>query len=109
MSGSRLLFTRGYSVFQWLPRWMATRLRLNSPDIKHEHADHAESWFRSIGADVRNGGNSAHYAVSSDHIQMPAFNAFVDNVSYYSTLAHEHTHWTAQGWTPDRQLGKPVW
>ena len=37
---------------------------------------------------------------------MPPFGAFVENVAYYSTLAHEHTHWTAQASRCDRQLGK---
>src|ERR1035438_3600041 len=37
---------------------------------------------------------------------MPPFAAFVENVAYYSTLAHEHTHWTARSERCDRQLGK---
>jgi antirestriction protein ArdC len=37
---------------------------------------------------------------------MPPFAAFVGNVPYYSTLAHEHTHWTARAERCDRQLGK---
>src|SRR6266849_7509527 len=37
---------------------------------------------------------------------MPPFQAFKENVSYYSTLAHEHTHWTAKDNRCDRQLGK---
>jgi antirestriction protein ArdC len=37
---------------------------------------------------------------------MPLFKAFRENVSYYSTLAHEHTHWTANAGRCDRQLGK---
>ena len=39
-------------------------------------------------------------------ITMPPFAAFLENVSYYSTLAHEHTHWTAKSERCDRQLGK---
>jgi antirestriction protein ArdC len=37
---------------------------------------------------------------------MPVFQAFEDNLAYYSTLAHEHTHWTAKQERCDRQLGK---
>src|SRR5436305_15042165 len=40
------------------------------------------------------------------YIQMPPFGAFVENTAYYSTLAHEHTHWTAKSERCDRQLGK---
>jgi antirestriction protein ArdC len=62
--------------------------------------------FRRSGADLRHGGNQAFYAPATDHIQMPPFGAFAENVSYYSTLAHEHTHWTAPAARCDRQLGK---
>ena len=104
-TGSRLIFTRGYSVFNagqvdgYTPK--------PEPRVSAmERLNNADKWFQSVGADVRHGGNSAHYALSSDHIQMPVFDAFKDNLSYYSTLAHEHTHWTAKVGRCDRQLGK---
>ena len=71
-----------------------------------ERIQHADACFNVIGADVRHGGNRAYYTTSDDHIQMPPFQAFAENVSYYSTLAHEHTHWTAKSERCDRQLGK---
>ena len=77
------------------------------PDVTQlERIEQAEAFFRTIGADVRHGGNQAYYRPSEDHIQMPPFQAFKENVSYYSTLAHEHTHWTAKADRCDRQLGK---
>jgi antirestriction protein ArdC len=104
-SSSRLLFTRGYSVFNaaqvdgYTPK--------AEPDMPMlERIEQADSFFRSIGAVVRHGGNQAFYAPLSDHIQMPPFQAFRENVSYYSTLAHEHTHFTANAGRCDRQLGK---
>src|SRR3984885_1686915 len=104
-SGSRLLFTRAYSVFN------AAQVDGYTPtadaDIPMpERIAHAGAFFQSIQAEVRHGGNQAFYAPASDHIQMPPFQAFVENVSYYSTLAHEHTHWTAHTARCDRQLGK---
>ena len=102
---SRLLFTRGYNVFNaaqvdgYTPK----------PDAETpmpERIAHAEAFFQAIRADVRNGGNRAYYAPDSDHIQMPPFQAFMESVAYYSTLAHEHTHWTANAGRCDRQLGK---
>jgi len=66
----------------------------------------AEAFFNSIGAELRHGGNRAYYAPDLDYIQMPAFAAFIENTRYYSTLAHEHTHWTAKAERCDRQLGK---
>src|SRR6202051_4652867 len=104
-SGSRLLFTRGYSVFNaaqvdgYTPK--------ADPDMPMpERVERADTFFQAIGANVRHGGNRAYYAPDSDHIQMPPFAAFAENVAYYSTLAHEHTHWTAKVDRCDRQLGK---
>ena len=104
-SGSRLLFTRGYSVFNaaqvdgYTP---ATDAFVPMP----ERIAHADAFFRGVGADVRHGGNQAFYAPMTDHIQMPPFQAFSEAIPYYSTLAHEHTHWTANTARCDRQLGK---
>jgi antirestriction protein ArdC len=71
-----------------------------------ERIERADMFFRTIGADVRHGGNSAFYVPDGDYIQMPLFGAFRENISYYSTLAHEHTHYTAKDNRCDRQLGK---
>jgi antirestriction protein ArdC len=77
------------------------------PDVPMpERIARADVFFTAIGATVRHGGNQAFYAPATDHIQMPPFAAFIDNVAYYSTLAHEHTHWTAHVARCDRQLGK---
>ena len=105
VSSSRLLFTRGYCVFN------ATQVDgykpKAEPDVPMlERIERAEGFFQNIGANLRHGGNQAYYSPSTDHIQMPPFQAFGENVSYYSTLAHEHTHWTAKSDRCDRQLGK---
>ena len=104
-SGSRLLFTKGYSVFN--AQQVDGYTPKAEPEIPMpERIDRAEQFFRGIGADLRHGGNRAYYSVDGDYIQMPSFAAFRENVSYYSTLAHEHTHWTAKDNRCDRQLGK---
>jgi antirestriction protein ArdC len=104
-SGSRLLFTKGYSVFN------AAQVDGYTPKVDAdmpmlERIEHAEAFFSSVGATVRHGGNQAYYSPVSDHIQMPPFQAFRDSISYYSTLAHESTHWTTHQGRCDRQLGK---
>jgi antirestriction protein ArdC len=71
-----------------------------------ERIAHAEAFFQSIGANLRHGGNEAFYSPSTDHIQMPPFPAFKESISYYSVLAHEHTHWTATAGRCNRELGK---
>src|SRR5207245_10540862 len=40
-------------------------------------------------------GNRAFYRPSTDSIVLPPFETFRDAESYYATLAHETTHWTA--------------
>lgn len=71
---------------------------------EHQRIEEAETFFASLGADIRHGGGRAFYRPSSDHIQMPPFEAFVDPIAYYSTLAHEATHWTGAKNRLDRDL-----
>jgi antirestriction protein ArdC len=104
-SSSRLLFTRGYSVFN-AAQVDGYTPKAETESTLNERIEHADAFFKNVGSDIRHGGNQAFYAPALDHIQMPPFQAFVENVSYYSALAHEHTHWTANGGRCDRQLGK---
>jgi antirestriction protein ArdC len=104
-SGSRLLFTKGYSVFN------AAQVDGYAPKAEREtpmpeRIAQADAFFSGVGADVRHGGNQAFYSLATDHIQMRPFAAFRDAISYYSTLAHEHTHWTANAARCNRDLGK---
>jgi antirestriction protein ArdC len=104
-TSSRLLFTRGYSVFN------AAQVDGYNPasttDVSIiERIAAADAFFAAIGAEVRHSGNRAFYAPDCDYIQMPPFQAFEENIAYYSTLAHEHTHWSAKQGRCDRQLGK---
>ena len=55
----------------------------------------AERFFGATGATVAHGGNRAFYRPSTDSIVLPLFETFRDAESYYATLAHETTHWTA--------------
>jgi len=68
--------------------------------------DHAEQYFKNIGAEVRHGGSSAFFSPSSDHIQMPEFEKFHSAEHYYSTEAHEHGHWTGAEKRLNREFGK---
>jgi antirestriction protein ArdC len=102
---SRLLFTRGYAVFN--AAQVDGYTSKPEPDVPMlERIQQADEFFKSIGASVRYGGNQAYYAPMSDHIQMPPIQAFKQSFCYYSALAHEHTHWTAAAARCNRQLGK---
>jgi antirestriction protein ArdC len=104
-SGSRLLFTRGYSVFNaaqvdgYAPR--------TEPDMPIEQRiESAEQFFTRIEARVVHQGNRAFYSPADDTITLPPFTAFFTPLDYYSTRAHETGHWTSHASRCDRQLGK---
>ena len=67
--------------------------------------DHAEKFLHATGAKIAHGGNRAYYSLSTDAVQMPPFESFRDADSYYSTLAHELTHWTGSKNRLDRDFG----
>lgn len=108
----KIPFMKGYTVFnveqiEGLPEHYAAK-----PDAVIDAAqriDHAESFFAATGADIRHGGNSAHYSGGTDHVQMPAFEAFRSPEAYYATLAHELTHWTKHPKRLDRDFGRKRW
>ena len=50
---------------------------------------------RCLARSLAHGGSRAYYRPSTDSIVLPHFETFRDAESYYATLAHETTHWTA--------------
>ena len=103
---------KGYSVFnveqiEGLPEhYYAKPEPIIDPALRIENAD---AFFAATRADIRHGGNSAHYSCGSDHVQMPAFETFRSPEAYYATLAHELTHWTKHKSRLDRNLGRKRW
>lgn len=51
-------------------------------------------------------GNSAHYEIHNDIIQMPFLKQFKATENYYATLFHEITHWTGNEKRLNRLFGK---
>jgi antirestriction protein ArdC len=104
-SGSRLLFTRGYSVFN------AAQVDGYTPKADAEtpieqRIESAEQFFSQINARVIHQGNRAFYSLDTDAITLPPFAAFFTPVDYYSTRAHETGHWTSREGRCNRELGK---
>ena len=104
-SGSRLLFTRGYSVFN------AAQVDGYTPKAEPEtpieqRIESAEAFFARINARVVHQGNRAYYSPDSDTITLPPFAAFFTPLDYYGTRAHETGHWTAKADRCNRELGK---
>ncbi|HLN00706.1 MAG TPA: zincin-like metallopeptidase domain-containing protein [Bryobacteraceae bacterium] len=104
-SGSRLLFTRGYSVFNAAQADGYTPKADTETPIE-QRIEQAEQFFRGINARVVHQGNRAFYSPDTDTITLPPFAAFFTPLDYYGTRAHETGHWTSTGNRCDRQLGK---
>ena len=108
----KIPFMKGYSVFnveqiEGLPEHYYSKPEsVIDPALR---ISHAEDFCANTGADIRHGGNSAHYAGGSDHVQMPYFETFRSPESYYATLAHELTHWTKHKSRLDREFGRKKW
>ncbi len=104
-TSSRLLFTRGYAVFN------AAQVDGYSPkaDVEapiEERIESAEAFFGRITARVAHVGNRAFYSPMDDSITLPPFAAFHTPLDYYSTRAHESGHWTSKADRCNRELGK---
>ena len=104
-----IYYMKGYTVFnveqiEGLPaHFHATA----SPQLDTvQRIEAVDQFFANTGADIRHGGNEAYYAPASDYVQMPSSMFFRDAESYYSTLAHEMTHWTKHPARLDRDLGR---
>jgi antirestriction protein ArdC len=104
-SGSRLLFTRGYSVFN-AAQVDGYTPKLDAETPIEQRIESAEQFFSRINARVVHLGNRAFYTPADDTITLPPFGAFFTPVDYYSTRAHETGHWTSHGGRCNRELGK---
>jgi antirestriction protein ArdC len=76
------------------------------PASTHETHHAAEAFYAATGARFFHGGDRAFYAPSSDRIQLPSPEAFVDAQSYAATKAHELIHWTGHAGRNDREFGQ---
>jgi len=69
----------------------------------------ADDFFTHTGAVIVQGGDKACYIPSLDRIHIPRIESFKDAESFYSTLAHETTHWTLHPTRLDRNFGSKRW
>jgi len=102
---SRLLFTRGYSVFNGAQvDGYTPKADVETPI--EQRIECAEQFFARINARVSHQGNRAFYSAADDTITMPPFAAFFSPLDYYSTRAYETGHWTSRPDRCNRELGK---
>lgn len=71
---------------------------------EQERETRIERFLQNTRAAITHGGDSAFYSPSADRIHMPEFGRFKSATAYYSTLAHELTHWTGAKHRLDRRL-----
>lgn len=80
------------------------------PEVKPRNTDerlaHCDEFFTAIAANVKYGGNHASYNKLADEINCPNVEQFDSVPHFYSTLGHEHIHWTGHRSRLDRQFGK---
>ena len=67
---------------------------------------HADQFITATGAVIHLGGNQAYYSPTTDHIQLPPFEAFKDKESFYATALHELVHFTRHETRLDRDFGR---
>ena len=69
-------------------------------DVSEERCEDFDAMVETLGVDLRFDESSAYYAPMGDFVNMPDFSSFngtdtsTQRETYYSTLAHEITHWT---------------
>jgi antirestriction protein ArdC len=105
-------FLKGYTVFnveqiEGLPEHYYVKPEPRFTAV--QRIDHAEAFFAATRADIRYRGGRAYYAQEADYIQMPPVESFRDAESFYSTLAHETTHWTKHPSRVERDFGRKSW
>lgn len=105
VSSSRLLFSRGYAVFN-AAQVDGYTPKADSETPIQERIERAEVFFQRINARVVHLGNRAFYSPGDDTITLPPFAAFFAPIDYYSTRAHETGHWTGPAGRCNRELGK---
>lgn len=96
----RIPFLKAYSVFnadqiENIPEQFSARISpadRNPLDVNTTNA--VSEFFRNTAATIREDQAQAYYSVLEDAVYMPPLRVFEHADRFYSTLAHELTHWT---------------
>ena len=107
-----IYFLKGYTVFNVEQITDLPEAYYNKPAPRpepFERIEKAESFFATIPAEIRHGGDRAYYSNSQDYIKLPAFESFRDAESYYATLGHEIVHWTKHESRLNRDFKSKSW
>ncbi len=93
-------FLKAYSVFNAdqieniPPQFTPRAATVDESNFDHWPNAQAQEFFANTGATLREDVSRAYYSVLEDAVYMPPLGKFEEAERYYSTLAHEMTHWT---------------
>jgi antirestriction protein ArdC len=73
-----------------------------------QRVEQLEQFFANTKARIITGTEAVYY-LSGDKIEMPPFECFNNAAAYYSTLAHEITHWTRHPTRLNRDFNRKKW
>ena len=106
--GKARMFAKGYSVFniEQIDGLPARFYDAPAPVSTADRIKVADAWAVASGADIRHGGSQAYFSPKGDYVQLPPIEAYYERERYYSTLAHELTHWTGHESRLAREFGK---
>ncbi|WP_328276173.1 ArdC family protein [Sphingobium sp.] len=104
-------FLRHYVVFNAdqidaLPAYFYAPDEPETPVAPSARQAAIDTFFATIPADVRHGGNQAYFTPTFDHIQLPHRSAFRSMDLYASTRCHETVHWSGHASRLARTFGK---
>ena len=107
---------RAYKVFcsDQVEGWEepAAPVAAQAEDHTWQDCPSLEALLDAAGVEIAHGGDKAFYAPGPDRVQMPPKTSFAGTATatasecYYSTLAHEATHWTGHKSRIDRLAHK---
>ena len=110
--GKARMFAKGYSVFniEQIDGLPARFYEAPAPVSTADRIKVADAWAVASGADIRHGGSQAYFSPKGDYVQLPPLEAYFERERYYSTLAHELTHWTAMkaAWHASSESGSEI-
>lgn len=91
----RILIFRQVPVFHssQVEDWTPATVEGTGPE-RIAHAEELVAAWTDAGMVIEHGGDRAYYSPGADKIRVPDLAQFRDAEHYYSTVAHEATHWT---------------
>jgi antirestriction protein ArdC len=106
---SKIPFLKTYTVFNasqidGLPEYFY-QLPEKGSESPIRRNDTLDQFFAQTKADIHI-GTKAYYSQQADHIHIPPIESFENPELYYTTLAHELTHWTKHPNRLGRDFGR---